>query len=61
MKWDGSQRRYICQRCGLALKYKEIEKMREKYKNYIDEARGNGWKEEQRKKEYLKWWLSEKK
>ncbi|MHA1271341.1 MAG: hypothetical protein ACTSPY_16225 [Candidatus Helarchaeota archaeon] len=60
MKWDGRTRRYICQRCGLALKYKEIEELREKYRDEIEKERGKDWEKEKRKKEYLKWWLSEK-
>jgi hypothetical protein len=60
MKWDGRQRRYVCQRCGLSLKYKEIEEMRDKYRDDIEEAKGKDWQKEKRKKEYLNWWLSEK-
>ncbi|MHA1231187.1 MAG: hypothetical protein ACTSPQ_11125 [Candidatus Helarchaeota archaeon] len=60
MKWDSRQRRYVCQRCGLALKYREIEEIREKYRNEIEKERGKDWEAEQRKKEYLKWWLSKK-
>jgi len=60
MKYDGRQQRYVCQRCGLALKYNEIEEMRAKHRDEIDKERGQDWKEDQRKKEYLKWWLSKK-
>ncbi|MBD3228709.1 MAG: hypothetical protein GF329_11040 [Candidatus Lokiarchaeota archaeon] len=61
MKWDGSQRRYVCQRCGLALKYKEIEEMRDKYRDDIEKAKDSDWKKKKEKKDYLNWWLSSEK
>lgn len=60
MKYDGKERRYVCHRCGLALRWNEIEEMRDKTRDAVEEERGTEWKEEQRKKDYLKWWLSEK-
>ncbi|MHA1860874.1 MAG: hypothetical protein ACTSVM_01060 [Candidatus Ranarchaeia archaeon] len=59
MKFDPSVRCYVCQRCGLALTRDELDKAREKFRGQlydrsIDEA-------DRRKREYLDWWLKEKK
>ena len=61
MKWDGRQQRYVCQRCGLALKDKELEEMRDKHRADIDDVRDKEWQKKKQRKEYLNWWLSEKK
>jgi len=57
MVYDLNLKMYTCKSCGLTLRYHEIIELRRKN---IPEFRS----EEQRKhekKEYLKWWLSEKK
>ncbi|OYT56291.1 MAG: hypothetical protein B6U77_00110 [Candidatus Hecatellales archaeon ex4484_218] len=57
MVYDPNLKMYTCKSCGLTLRYHEIIELRRKN---IPEFRS----EEQRKrekKEYLKWWLSEKK
>ena len=58
MKFDRYIHCYVCQRCGLALTRSEydmiISKQKEYYTTHEDEA-------DKRRREYLKWWLSEKK
>ncbi len=61
MKYDRNVRRYVCQRCGLALNRYELDKMREQHRDRIREEKGKEWEEKRRRKEYLDWWLSKEK
>ena len=59
MKYDPKFRRYVCQRCGLALTRDEIDKARDKFRGEIYDRQEE--EQDQRKRDYLDWWLKEKK
>jgi hypothetical protein len=48
----------VCKSCGLSVTQQELWELREKLRPSTETAEE---KKEQRKKEYLKWWLSKKK
>lgn len=47
----------ICLKCGLTFKRYELKELMDRLKSSITDENN----EERRKKEYLKWWLSNKK
>ncbi|MGQ9759311.1 MAG: TFIIB-type zinc ribbon-containing protein [Candidatus Methanomethylicaceae archaeon] len=55
LKFDPSQKRYVCISCGLSLTRDEIDEMRAKYAQITTED-----EKEKQKKEYLKWWTTKK-
>jgi hypothetical protein len=58
MRYSSATKRYACQSCGLSLTHQELIEMREQLRPSKETE------EEQRqkqRKEYLKWWLSDKK
>ncbi|MHA1264192.1 MAG: hypothetical protein ACTSRS_03065 [Candidatus Helarchaeota archaeon] len=61
MKFDRNLHLYVCQRCGLALKRSELDKMREQHRDHIREIKGKEYEEKKKRKEYLEWWLSKEK
>ncbi|MFX1295519.1 MAG: hypothetical protein ACFFD2_11810 [Promethearchaeota archaeon] len=61
MKYQAKFRRYVCQRCGLALSRYELDKMREQQRDRIREEKGKEFEEKKKHKEYLDWWLSKEK
>ncbi|MHA1277885.1 MAG: hypothetical protein ACTSQ8_11900 [Candidatus Helarchaeota archaeon] len=61
MKWQGNIRRYVCQRCGLALTRNELDNLREQQRDRIREEKGRDFEEKRKRKEYLDWWLSKEK
>lgn len=60
MKFDRYVRLYVCQRCGLALKRKEIEEQHDKRREMIAEEQDKDEARSQRHKDYLDWYLSKK-
>ena len=60
MKYDSNRRLYACQRCGLALKRDDLDKMWELQRDRVREEKGKPYEEQRKRKEYLDWWLSEK-
>jgi DNA-directed RNA polymerase subunit M/transcription elongation factor TFIIS len=57
MHYDISTKRYICKSCGLSVHQQELMELREKNrpnKETAEEVKEN------RRKEYLKWYLSKK-
>ncbi|HUX99621.1 MAG TPA: hypothetical protein VMV49_08715 [Candidatus Deferrimicrobium sp.] len=61
MKYDSNNRLYVCERCGLALKRNELDKMWEQQRDSVREEKGKEYKEKQKRREYLDWWLSKEK
>jgi transcription initiation factor TFIIIB Brf1 subunit/transcription initiation factor TFIIB len=55
MVYDSKIRMYTCRSCGLTLTYAEIVEARRKSR-FHDETEA----EKQKRREYLKWWLSKK-
>ncbi|MGC8936397.1 MAG: hypothetical protein ACP5KV_03410 [Candidatus Methanomethylicaceae archaeon] len=55
LKYEQSQRRYVCLSCGLSLTRDEIDEIRAKYATTSAEE-----EKERLKKEYLKWWSTKK-
>ncbi|MCQ5376571.1 MAG: transposase [Candidatus Methanomethylicia archaeon] len=55
LKYDPSQRRYVCKSCGLALNRDEIDELKSKYGASTPEE-----EKEKMKKDYLKWWSTKK-
>jgi tRNA(Ile2) C34 agmatinyltransferase TiaS len=58
MHYDGSTKKQICKSCGLSVTQQELMELQEKNRppeETADEIREN------RKREYLKWYLSSKK
>ena len=58
MRWDRESRFYVCKRCGLALSRKELDELKEKA---MDEIIPEEKKRKRMRREYLEWWLSQKK
>lgn len=48
----------VCKSCGLSVTQQELEELREKNRPNVGSEESE---QENRKKEYLKWWLSKKK
>ena len=59
MKRDSNIRRYVCQRCGIALTRDEIDKAKDKFRGELYDHTEE--ENQERKKEYLDWWLTAKK
>lgn len=58
MHYISATKRYVCKSCGLSLTFMELHELREKLKPKIESE----WEmREKRRKEYLKWWLGDKK
>ncbi len=57
MHYISGTKRYVCKSCGISLTHQELIELRQQLRP------GMGSEEEQRqkRKEYLKWWLSKKK
>ncbi len=58
MRYAPATKRYSCQSCGLSLTHQELIEMRDQMRSpreTEDEQR------QRQRKEYLKWWLSDKK
>ncbi|MBC7113510.1 MAG: hypothetical protein H5T34_05805 [Candidatus Methanomethyliales bacterium] len=55
LKFEPSQRRYVCLSCGLSLTRDEIDEIKAKYA-----ATTASEDKERLRKEYLKWWSSKK-
>ena len=51
-------KRYVCKSCGLSLNPQELQELREKLKPKYETDEDQ---RQQRRKDYLKWWLSKKK
>jgi DNA-directed RNA polymerase subunit M/transcription elongation factor TFIIS len=49
---------YVCKSCGLSVTQQELMELREKLRPSVETQEEE---EQNRKKEYLKWWLSKKK
>ena len=58
MRYSSATKRYACQSCGLSVTHQELLEMREQMRPA--EETEEEQKQRQRK-EYLKWWLSDKK
>jgi hypothetical protein len=61
MKYESARRLYICQRCGLALKRDDLDKMWEQQRDTVREEQEKQYEGERRRKDYLNWWLSKEK
>jgi len=62
MKFNRNTKLYHCMRCGLVLSRKEIDLAHEKRRDLIKESRSDSHDERKaRHKEYLNWYLSDKK
>jgi len=61
MKYESGRRLYICQRCGLALKRDDLDKMWEQQRDKVREEKEKEYEGERRRKDYLNWWLSKEK
>ncbi len=58
MRYSSATKRHSCQSCGLSVTHQELIEMRQQMRPPVETE------EEQRqrqRKEYLKWWLSDKK
>jgi len=58
MHYAITTKHYICKSCGLSVTQQELVELREKLKPSEETAEEE---RENRRKEYLKWWLSKKK
>ena len=58
MKRDPNIRLFVCQRCGIALSREEIDHAKEKFRGELYDRSEE--EHEQRRKEYLDWWLKAK-
>jgi ribosomal protein L37AE/L43A len=58
MHYAIATKHYICKSCGLSVTQQELMELREKNKPNTETAEEQ---KENRRKEYLKWWLSKKK
>ena len=58
MQYMIATKHYVCKSCGLSVTQQELMELKEKIRprNETDEE-----EQQNRKKEYLKWWLSKKK
>jgi len=61
MKYDSNRQLYVCQRCGLALKRDDLDKMWEQQRDSVREEKEKEFEGERRRKDYLNWWLSKEK
>lgn len=61
MRYDRNIHRYVCTRCGLALTTEEREKMITDQRDTLYADRDSDEEKRKRRKEYLNWWLSNKK
>lgn len=59
MKFNRDTRHYVCMRCGLALTRSELDRAREKQREMYRKEKEKDIGKEKRK-DYLKWWLSRK-
>jgi DNA-directed RNA polymerase subunit M/transcription elongation factor TFIIS len=58
LHYVSSTKRYVCKSCGLSLNPQELQELREKLKPKYETDEDQ---RQQRKKDYLNWWLSKKK
>jgi tRNA(Ile2) C34 agmatinyltransferase TiaS len=58
MQYSPTTKRYACKSCGLSLTHQELIELRER--NRPSDETAEEQKQKQRR-EYLKWWLSDKK
>ena len=59
LKWSRNLKQYVCQRCGLSLTREELDEARERLRGEIYTRPGE--EKSRRHKEYLNWWLGDKK
>jgi len=57
MHYSVSTKHYTCKSCGLSVTQQELMELRDRLKPSQESAEEE---KENRKKEYLKWWLSKK-
>jgi len=58
MHYEIATKHYVCKSCGLSVTQQELMELREKLRPSTETAEEE---KENRRKEYLKWWLSKKK
>jgi len=58
MQYISSTKRNVCKSCGLSVTRQELMELRQKLRPNLDSGEDE---RQQRRKEYLKWWLSKKK
>jgi len=58
MQYMVATKHYVCKSCGLSVTQQELVELREKLRPNVVSAQEE---HDNRRKEYLKWWLSKKK
>ena len=58
MHYAIATKHYVCKSCGLSVTQQELMELRDKYRPNPETAQEE---KQNRRKEYLKWWLSKKK
>ena len=57
MQYQIATKHYVCKSCGLSVTQQELMELRDKLRSKEENAEDE---KENRRKEYLKWWLSKK-